>query len=161
MVDTNIINKVRGIIDASGFTVEQEDLGRPWGGFIRLADSDAEKFINAYFDDSGFVDFTNLSPKFLLVSPGQRLSWQKHSRRGEVWRVLNGPVGVKISDKDTEPEEVDVLYEGNFIEFDSGVRHRLIGLESWGVVAEIWRHTDPLHLSDEDDIVRIQDDYKR
>jgi hypothetical protein len=44
---------------------------------------------------------------------------------------------------------------------EKGERHRLIGLENWGVVAEFWQHTDPEHPSDEDDIVRVQDDYKR
>jgi hypothetical protein len=37
----------------------------------------------------------------------------------------------------------------------------LIGLEGWGVVAEFWQHTDPDYPSDEDDIVRVQDDYSR
>ena len=44
---------------------------------------------------------------------------------------------------------------------EMGERHRLVGLENWGVVAEFWQHTDPDHPSDEDDIVRVQDDYKR
>jgi hypothetical protein len=29
------------------------------------------------------------------------------------------------------------------------------------MVAEIWQHTDPNHPSDEDDIVRLQDDFGR
>ena len=44
---------------------------------------------------------------------------------------------------------------------DKGERHRLIGLEGWGIVAEIWQHTDPENPSDEDDIVRLQDDFGR
>ena len=40
-------------------------------------------------------------------------------------------------------------------------RHRLIGLDGWGIVAEIWRHTDAENPSDEDDIVRVQDDFGR
>ena len=50
---------------------------------------------------------------------------------------------------------------GNFIQLDKGERHRLIGLDSWGIVAEIWQHTDPENPSDEDDIVRLQDDFGR
>ena len=40
-------------------------------------------------------------------------------------------------------------------------RHRLVGLDKIGVVAEIWIHTDSNNLSDENDIVRINDDYNR
>jgi hypothetical protein len=29
------------------------------------------------------------------------------------------------------------------------------------LVAEIWQHTDPDHPSNEDDIVRVQDDFGR
>mgnify|MGYP003350752161 CR=1 FL=1 len=43
-----------------------------------------------------------------------------------------------------------------------GERHRLIGTkEGWGMVAEIWQHTVPDHPSDESDIVRLQDDYRK
>jgi mannose-6-phosphate isomerase len=38
---------------------------------------------------------------------------------------------------------------------DKGERHRLIGLASCGVIAEIWQHTDPKDPSDEEDIVRL------
>jgi hypothetical protein len=42
-----------------------------------------------------------------------------------------------------------------------GERHRLIGLDGWGIVAEIWQHTNAQQPSDEDDIVRVQDDFGR
>ena len=41
-----------------------------------------------------------------------------------------------------------------------GVRHRLIGLDDYAVVAEIWQHTDKIP-SDEEDIIRVQDDFGR
>jgi hypothetical protein len=47
------------------------------------------------------------------------------------------------------------------ITLQQGERHRLIGLDSWGIVAEIWKHTDYNNPSDEDDIVRLQDDFGR
>jgi len=50
---------------------------------------------------------------------------------------------------------------GNQIKLNQGERHRLIGLNDWGVVAEIWQHTDAQNPSDEDDIVRVQDDFGR
>jgi len=37
----------------------------------------------------------------------------------------------------------------------------LIGLDSWSIVSEIWQDTDPEQPSDEDDIVRLQDDFGR
>ena len=40
-------------------------------------------------------------------------------------------------------------------------RHRLVGLTSWGVIAEFWQHTDASNPSNEDDIVKIEDDYFR
>ena len=50
---------------------------------------------------------------------------------------------------------------GDIIQLKQGERHRLIGLNGWGIVAEIWRHTDAENPSDEDDIVRVQDDFGR
>lgn len=46
-------------------------------------------------------------------------------------------------------------------QFEAGERHRLVGLDNWGVVAEIWQHTDPNEPSKEEDIVRLSDNYGR
>ena len=101
-----------------------------------------------------------LSPKVLLVAPHQRLSWQYHHRRAEIWQVVQGPVGVATSDTDTQGE-VKNLQVGERIVLRQGERHRLVGLHDWGVLAEIWQHTDANQPSDEDDIVRVQDDFGR
>ena len=53
------------------------------------------------------------------------------------------------------------LSKGDKIKLKQGERHRLIGLEDWGIVAEIWQHTDAARPSNEDDIVRLQDDFGR
>jgi mannose-6-phosphate isomerase-like protein (cupin superfamily) len=107
------------------------------------------------------IRITNkLSPKILVVAPNKRLSWQFHHRRAEIWKILSGVVGVKTSLTDEEGE-IQELKPGTFIQMDKGERHRLIGLDSWGIVAEIWQHTDPENPSDEDDIVRLQDDFGR
>jgi Mannose-6-phosphate isomerase len=84
-----------------------------------------------------------LSPKFLVVAPNKRLSWQYHFRRAEIWRVVSGPIKVAISE--TDEETPGQFYEdGNIIVLSKGTRHRLIGApENYGVVAEIWQHTDP------------------
>lgn len=50
---------------------------------------------------------------------------------------------------------------GEVLRLELGERHRLIGLQTWGVVAEIWQHTDAASPSDELDIVRVADDYQR
>ena len=60
-----------------------------------------------------------------------------------------------------EQAPVKTFDTGNKVVMEMGERHRLVGLENWGVVAEFWQHTDPNHPSDEEDIVRVQDDYKR
>jgi mannose-6-phosphate isomerase len=50
---------------------------------------------------------------------------------------------------------------GDIVQLKQGERHRLIGTSQWGIVAEIWQHTNAQHPSDEDDIVRLQDDFGR
>ena len=101
-----------------------------------------------------------LSPKILIVQPHARLSWQYHHRRAEIWRVYKGTVGIIQSDDDTQGS-IEQYKEGDQIRLAQGERHRLIGLEQEGIVAEIWQHTDANHPSDEDDIVRVQDDFGR
>ena len=54
-----------------------------------------------------------------------------------------------------------IYREGDQITLKQGERHRLIGLDNYGVVAEIWQHTDKNNPSDEEDIVRVQDDFGR
>lgn len=73
---------------------------------------------------------------------------------------MEGIVGVKTSLTDEEGE-LQQLVPGTFIKMEKGERHRLIGLESWGIVAEIWQHTEIDNPSDEKDIVRLQDDFGR
>ena len=53
------------------------------------------------------------------------------------------------------------LQTGEVIRLEKGQRHRLVGLDGWGMIAEIWQHTDPAKPSDENDIVRVQDDFGR
>jgi mannose-6-phosphate isomerase-like protein (cupin superfamily) len=146
-----------------GFTVAQQDDSRPWGGFFVIDESQAQQFADQYFDGRSVDELRisgKLSPKVLLVAPKQRLSWQYHFRRAEIWKVVQGPVGVATSPTDDEGEVIS--YEpGALIVLKQGERHRLVGLDGWGVIAEIWQHTHESHPSDEDDIVRVQDDFGR
>jgi hypothetical protein len=69
-------------------------------------------------------------------------------------------VGIARSLTDAETP-VEPCAAGERIVFAAGERHRLVGLDQRGVVAELWRHLDPQHPSDEEDIVRLQDDFGR
>jgi mannose-6-phosphate isomerase-like protein (cupin superfamily) len=143
--------------------IADKDSERPWGGFLVIAEEDSEKFIEKFFPELTKEELSisgKLSPKILIVAPNKKLSWQYHHRRAEVWKLINGTAGVVRSDDDTEKELI-VLQPGDTIELQQGERHRLIGLDHWGIIAEIWRHTDAQNPSDEDDIVRIQDDFGR
>lgn len=158
-----VFEQIATALQKENFTVINQDQTRPWGGFFVIEESQATAFATKFFPhlEMNSIKITNkLSPKILVVAPNKRLSWQFHLRRAEVWEVLSGVVGVKTSLTDEEGE-IQELSPGTFIQMDKGERHRLIGLESWGVVAEIWEHTDPENPSDEEDIVRLQDDFGR
>ncbi len=159
----DIFQKTSDLIHSLGFSITGEDRERPWGGFFVIDESRAEQFIHHFFpapEKGALQSVGKLSPKILIVAPGKRLSWQYHHRRSEIWRCVEGDVAVAYSDTDEEAHQ-RILKPGETITLPKGRRHRLIGLRHWGVVAEIWQHTDALHPSDEDDIVRLQDDFGR
>jgi mannose-6-phosphate isomerase-like protein (cupin superfamily) len=159
----NIFDIIAQEIKRSGLNVASFDLDRPWGGFFVIDEEQAQKFANIYFQGLSIEKLRvtgKLSPKILIVKPGARLSWQYHHRRAETWRVIKGTVGVVRSYNDVEGE-VHSFEMGEIIVLQQGERHRLIGLNDYGVVAEFWQHTDSSNPSDEDDIVRVQDDYSR
>jgi mannose-6-phosphate isomerase-like protein (cupin superfamily) len=149
-------------IESYGFTIVAKDFKGPWGAFLVIKEEEAQDFANRFFDgidvDTLRVE-GKLSPKILIVKPGARLSWQYHHRRAEIWQVYEGEVGIVRSDNDTQGELVRCK-EGEQVRLAQGERHRLIGLEFYGIVAVIWQHTDTVP-SDEEDIVRVQDDLKR
>lgn len=160
---SELFNQTEKKITDLGFTIENIDQNRPWGGFFVINEEQAQEFANAFFDGLDIKDLKisgKLSPKILIVAPNKRLSWQYHHRRAEIWRAIQGKVGVVTSSTDDE-NELKTLQEGEFIRLAQGERHRLVGLEDYGVVAEIWQHTDATNPSDEEDIVRIQDDFGR
>lgn len=143
--------------------VASQDSTRPWGGFFVLEEGEARKFIALNFPHLTKEELSisgKLSPKILIVGPGKRLSWQYHHRRAEIWKLIGGVASVITSDTDEEKDNVQ-LKIGDIIQLKQGERHRLIGLDGWGIVAEIWRHTDAENPSNEDDIVRVQDDFGR
>ncbi len=147
----------------SKLNIISKDMDRPWGGFFVINENQSESFINEYFSTLNQIDLfhgNKLSPKILVVESGKRLSWQYHFRRAELWKVIDGDVGIVTSETDEE-NEMKIYIPGSIIKLRKGLRHRLIGLDTWGIVAEIWQHTDGTNPSNEEDIVRLQDDYGR
>lgn len=145
------------------FRIISQDDNRPWGGFMVIDETQAREFARYYFpgeEPASLEGSGRLSPKILIVAPNKRLSWQYHHRRSEIWKCIEGKVGVVTSDNDEEDKQ-HILLPENIIRLKQGERHRLVGMNDWGIVAEIWQHTDPTHPSDEDDIVRVQDDFGR
>ncbi len=161
-----VYQAINGVLEANGYTIAETNQDKPWGAYTRLASDQADRFLGAFpfgvSPEEARMGMPNaeLSPKILAVAPGQRLSWQYHSRRAERWVFLTPGAFRKSSDD----EEGELLYAnaGDVIQFEKGERHRLEGLAGKIVlVAEVWQHTDPESPSDEDDIVRLADDYQR
>lgn len=158
-----VFSEVENYLATCTLKIKNQDASRPWGGFFVIDEQQAQLFAKLFFPEvelSSLRISGKLSPKILIVQPGKRLSWQYHHRRAEIWRVLSGNVVVVTSHTDAEGERVE-LSEGELIRLAQGQRHRLVGLNDWGIVAEIWQHTDVDHPSDEEDIIRLQDDFGR
>ena len=158
-----VFRDTQSFLEGHGFKMVDKDDTRPWGGFFCIAEKQAAQFITSFFPHLSLLDFKGfdkLSPKILLVAPNKRLSWQYHHRRSEIWKVIGGRAGVVVSEsrRETPIRHCEV---GTDISLPQGYCHRLVGLDVWGVIAEIWQHTDPANPSDEDDIVRVQDDFGR
>ncbi len=157
------LNEIEEEIKGLGFEIIEKDFERPWGGFLVISEEQAQEFANKFFNGINLKSLRlggKLSPKILVVKPNSKLSWQYHHRRAEIWRVYKGKVGVSRSFDDNE-KPLKKLITGDQIKLKKGERHRLIGLTDYAVLAEIWQHTDPNNPSDENDIVRLSDDYGR
>ena len=158
-----IFEEVSKYLQQKNLKIYKQDSTRPWGGFFVIEENQSEKFIQLYFPHLTKEELNisgKLSPKILVVAPNKRLSWQYHHRRAEIWKLISGLAAVVTSDTDEEKETQD-LHIGDIIQLKQGERHRLLGTKSWGIIAEIWRHTDAENPSDEEDIVRVQDDFGR
>lgn len=158
--------EIAGILQEYGYTVALFDYDRPWGGFTQLANEDADHFVEEFFpgltpEEARLGNaHSSLSPKILTVAAEQRLSWQYHDRRAERWAyVTEGGYFKSLTD---EQGELQTARVDEVVQFAQGERHRLVGaVGHFTLVAEIWQHVNPDELSDEGDIVRLTDDYKR
>jgi len=162
-MNVEFYSKIENEINSFGFNVISKDFNRPWGGFLVIDEEQAQEFSNKFFEGLDINTLKiggKLSPKILIVKPEARLSWQYHNRRAEIWQVYKGSAGIVRSDSDVE-NEMKIYNERDQIVLQQGERHRLIGLDETSVVEEIWQHTDAGNPSDEEDIIRVQDDFGR
>lgn len=154
--------------EARGYNLEIDEelssIDKPWGAYVRIANKSVPAFIDAYWSDIQDALRSRmgkkLDPKLLLVAPGHQLSLQYHHRRKEHWRVVSGPIQIILGEN--ESSLITTIYQtGETIEIPCGYWHRIKGLSGWGLIAELWDHTDIENPSDETDIVRVEDDFSR
>ena len=114
---------------------EREYSERPWGNYTVLDD-----------------DAPDHKVKRLVVHPGKRLSYQRHSQRAEHWFIVAGTGQVTVDGTVTE------LTPGQAIDIPQGAAHRIAntGLDTL-VFVEV-QHGD---YFGEDDIERLDDDFGR
>ena len=162
MEKQNIFSEIQSYLEGNNIQIFLKDDSRPWGGFFVIDEKSSENFIDFFFPTLDKSQLLNgkISPKILLVEPHKKLSWQYHHRRSEIWKLIKGDASIVRSQSDEEhnPEKL-ILNE--IITLEKGERHRLVGSDKWGIIAEIWMHTDPKQPSDENDIVRLKDDFGR
>src|SRR6266850_91988 len=107
---------------------------RPWGNYQSIDAGDRHQV------------------KRIVVKPGSRLSLQKHHHRSEHWIVVRGTARVTVN------ELVQIVHENESIYIPIGAVHRL---ENPGkILLELIEVQTGSYLG-EDDIIRIEDDYRR
>lgn len=115
-------------------TITHATVYRPWGTYSILEDKPGYKI------------------KKIMVKPGKRLSLQKHFHRNEHWIVVSGTATVQVEDKTYIVRENESTY------IKAGEIHRL---ENQGKIPIVLIEAQVGSYTGEDDIVRIEDDYKR
>lgn len=158
-----VFKKIRTFLENKNLKIIRSDETRPWGGFFVIDELQTKNFIDLFFNNVPEAHqniYGKVSPKILIVEAGKRLSWQYHHRRAEIWKIIEGQAGVVISNTDIEtPLQTKEI--NDVIILKQGERHRLVGLDQWSIIAEIWQHTNAKSPSNENDIVRLQDDFGR
>jgi mannose-6-phosphate isomerase-like protein (cupin superfamily) len=94
--------------------------------------------------------------KILTINPGHKLSRQYHNFKEETFRVLNGTLRLEIGSGD----DLQVLYlnPGDSYHCPPKTIHRMICETTFNVEPVRVLEVSTNHL---DDVVRLEDDYKR
>lgn len=143
------------INDRYPFKIKNSILDKPWGGFLVIHEDSTPEFIQTFFPNYATNTELPFTPKFLIIAPFKRLSLQIHEKRSEAWKLIYGAAKSIIGNEEIQ------LHLNEPILVPKSTQHRLIGLENWSVVAEIWIHEYADDPSDENDIIRLQDDFHR
>lgn len=107
---------------------------RPWGRWETLLEEPAYKV------------------KRIVVRPGQRLSYQRHARRREVWTVAQGEALATLDGRQVR------LSLGQTIDIPVGAAHRIANP---GAADLVFIEVQLGPYLGEDDIERLEDDYGR
>ncbi|MGM4997289.1 mannose-1-phosphate guanylyltransferase/mannose-6-phosphate isomerase [Tardiphaga sp. 538_B7_N1_4] len=121
-------------VTAPQVTEDHLKVHRPWGSVQALEDGERYQV------------------KRLVVKAGERLSLQMHHHRSEHWIVVRGSAKVTIND------QIKTVHENESIYIPLGATHRL---ENPGKIPLELIEVQTGSYLGEDDIVRIEDDYKR
>ncbi len=149
------------LIMQPGFIMDDVDEHKPWGAYYRFVGSQKQKFLDEYYSDVDIDVPGEVNPKYLVFEPGKKLSFQYHDRRAETWKVIYGEVEAYNGPED-EVGEYKTYKTGDVFTYDVKMRHKGgATANGWAIVAEIWQHVDADNPSDEEDIVRLADDYGR
>lgn len=108
---------------------------RPWGNFRQFTAAGAGELVTV---------------KLITVKANRRFSLQRHQRRRESWHVLSGNPEITIG------EERRGARPGDEFEIPAGTAHRVAAGAQDVRILEISRGN-----FDEQDIVRLEDDYGR
>ena len=121
-------------IVAPQVTEDHLKVHRPWGSYQSVDNGERHQV------------------KRIIVKPGSRLSLQKHHHRSEHWIVVRGAARVTVN------EDIKTVHENESIYIPMGAVHRL---ENPGkILLELIEVQTGSYLG-EDDIIRLEDDYRR
>lgn len=131
--------KVKAVVEKlkqrrSPLTDVPQTVSRPWGTYSVLDDNERYKI------------------KRIVVKPGKRLSLQKHLHRSEHWVVVSGTATCTVGDKTFYVRSNESTY------IPMGELHRL---QNEGKLPLVIVEVQVGEYTGEDDIIRLQDDFKR
>jgi mannose-1-phosphate guanylyltransferase/mannose-6-phosphate isomerase len=127
-----LVAKLKAV--APAVTEDHIKVHRPWGSYQSVDNGDRHQV------------------KRIIVKPGGRLSLQKHHHRSEHWIVVRGTAQVTVN------ELVKTVHENESIYIPIGAVHRL---ENPGKIQLELIEVQTGSYFGEDDIIRIEDDYRR